>query len=75
MEIAKNNQLTESGIYEVLLILTDGEIMDMAQTKNLISKCSRLPMSIVIIGIGNANFSNMEILDGDEVKISERDLV
>ncbi len=32
-------------------------------------------MSIVIIGVGNADFTNMEILDGDEIKISERDLV
>jgi hypothetical protein len=28
-DIARNNKLTESGIYTVLLILTDGEIMDM----------------------------------------------
>jgi len=29
----------------------------------------------VIVGIGNAVFKNMEILDGDHIKISERDLV
>jgi len=33
MQIAKNNQATESGVYEVLLILTDGEIYDMHETK------------------------------------------
>ena len=27
---------------------------------------SNLPLSIIIIGVGNADFTNMEILDGDD---------
>jgi len=57
------------------LILTDGEIMDMKETIGAISKCSALPLSIVIVGIGNANFQKMVVLDGDDVKISKRDIV
>lgn len=34
-------------------------------TVSSIVASSRLPMSIIIIGIGNADFTNMEILDGD----------
>ena len=35
-------------------------------TKKAIVDSSHLPLSIIIIGIGNANFDNMDILDGDE---------
>jgi hypothetical protein len=48
------------------LILTDGEIHDMEQTKNLIVEASVLPISIIIVGIGEADFTSMEILDGDK---------
>lgn len=37
----------------------------MEATKNSIVQASHLPLSIIIIGIGNADFTNMEILDGD----------
>src|SRR5690606_6958111 len=52
--------------YLVLLIITDGEISDMGNTFEALSKACQLPMSIVIVGVGKANFSNMESLDGDE---------
>ena len=52
--------------YYFLLILTDGVINDMKDTIDLIVEASYLPLSIVIVGIGNENFKNMEILDGDE---------
>ena len=64
------------------MILTDGKIKDMEDTKNCIVEGSKLPLSIVIIGIGNANFTYMEILDGDEQpltsssgEIRKRDIV
>ena len=31
----------------------------------MIISCSNLPLSIIIVGIGNANFDNMNRLDGD----------
>jgi hypothetical protein len=67
--------------YGVLLILTDGEIHDMNETKNLIVENAYLPISIVIVGIGNANFDKMGDLDGDNGlyasngKKSPRDIV
>jgi hypothetical protein len=51
--------------YTVLLLLTDGEICDMDSTVAMLVKGSRLPLSVVIVGVGSADFSSMEILDGD----------
>ena len=52
--------------YQILMILTDGIINDMEQTIDLLVEGAKLPLSVIIIGIGNANFFNMEILDADE---------
>ena len=52
--------------YYILLILTDGVVNDIQDTKDLIVEASYLPLSIVIVGIGNEDFTNMENLDGDE---------
>ncbi|GAB4817389.1 hypothetical protein N2152v2_004435 [Parachlorella kessleri] len=51
--------------YHVLLILTDGAIMDMSATMQAIVDASALPLSILIVGVGQADFSAMEVLDGD----------
>ena len=56
----------EENHYYVLLILTDGVINDMSQTCDKIVEASYLPLSIIIVGIGNADFSLMDILDGDK---------
>jgi hypothetical protein len=37
----------------------------MDQTVNLLVNNCKLPLSIIIVGIGNADFSNMNTLDGD----------
>uniref|UniRef100_A0A8C0VIX7 Copine-5-like n=1 Tax=Cyanistes caeruleus TaxID=156563 RepID=A0A8C0VIX7_CYACU len=42
--------------YFVLLIITDGVISDMAQTKEAIVNAAKLPMSIIIVGVGQAEF-------------------
>ena len=49
-----------------MLLLTDGTIHDMPKTKDLIVKLSELPCSIIIIGVGDAEFDAMEELDGDD---------
>ena len=67
--------------YFVLLILTDGAITDFDETKNAIVKASDLPMSIIIVGVGGANFSEMEALDSDKGRlrangqVASRDMV
>lgn len=55
--------------YLVLLIITDGIINDMDDTIANIVSAADYPMSIIIVGVGNADFSNMEVLDGDNVRL------
>jgi len=52
-----------------MIILTDGVIHDMEKTKKLIVDASNLPCSVIIIGVGGADFSMMEQLDGDEQRL------
>lgn len=59
-------------VYTVLLIITDGVISDMEQTKAAIVAASVLPISIIIVGVGHADFSEMEMLDGDDVRLSSQ---
>lgn len=64
-KIASECRNSQSHIYQTLLILTDGEIHDMDKVIDLIIDCCQLPLSIIIVGVGNANFDNMDRLDGD----------
>lgn len=52
--------------YHILLILTDGVVTDMADTREAIVRGSYQPLSIIIVGVGNADFTDMQILDGDD---------
>lgn len=63
-ESAQVNQINQQ--YFILLILTDGEIHDMKETIDWVVRGSKAPLSIVIVGIGNENFKNMEQLDADD---------
>ena len=61
---------TEASNYFVLLILTDGIITDFNETKEALINASSLPMSVIIVGIGDEDFSAMDILDGDGRRLS-----
>ncbi|KAE9610179.1 hypothetical protein Lal_00006379 [Lupinus albus] len=52
--------------YFVLLIITDGVVTDLQETRDAIVKASDLPLSILILGVGGADFKEMEVLDGDK---------
>ena len=60
----------EAQNYFILLILTDGELTDMNDTMSSIIRASHLPMSVIIVGVGNANFDAMEALDADNRLLS-----
>lgn len=60
--------------YSLLLIITDGVINDLDNTLDEITKASSFPLSIVIIGVGDADFTDMDCLDGDDMDL-ERDIV
>jgi len=55
--------------YSILLIITDGVINDMKETIAAIVDASDKPLSIIIVGVGDANFSQMDALDGDEKQL------
>ena len=57
-----------SNVYNVLLILTDGMIHDMSETKDILCELAKLPCSVIIVGIGEDSdvFDDMYELDGDK---------
>ena len=68
--------------YFVLLVLTDGVITDMEQTVAEVVSASDLPLSIIIVGVGNADFTAMDRLDADDEplrdtrgRVAQRDIV
>ncbi|XP_056376630.1 copine-4 isoform X2 [Hyla sarda] len=63
---SEESHTMDSTQYFILLILTDGVITDMADTREAIVHASHLPMSVIIVGVGNADFSDMQMLDGDD---------
>ena len=64
-DIKKENDILE---YHVLMILTDGIIDDMEETIDALVEGSFLPLSVIIVGIGDADFTKMNVLDGDNDK-------
>merc|ERR1719433_1234808 len=68
--------------YTILMIVTDGVITDMQKTIDAIVNAGDKPLSIIIVGVGNADFENMDILDADDPplrssrgKLMPRDIV
>jgi len=47
--------------YSVILILTDGVVNDLQSTREFVLKCQRLrlPLSVIVVGIGRADFTAM----------------
>ncbi|KAF7082643.1 hypothetical protein CFC21_086501 [Triticum aestivum] len=64
-EIASHSVQYGNNRYFVLLIITDGVITDEQETKDSIVRASDLPLSILIVGVGNADFTQMRTLDAD----------
>jgi len=56
----------------ILLIITDGLICDLENTIDCIVESTEYPMSIIIVGVGDENFDNMDILDADDTPLVDR---
>ena len=48
--------------YSILLIITDGIGVDVAQTRQKLSIYADLPLSVIIVGVGRADFTIMQEL-------------
>jgi copine 5/8/9 len=70
MEVIRKENKKDN--YYILLILTDGEIHDMPATIDCLVDISQqnIPLSVIIVGIGNEDFANMVRLDGDDVAVA-----
>lgn len=64
-KMVKEEKQNNKYLYHILMILTDGQIYDMKETINELVIASFEPISVIIIGIGNGPFGNMDILDAD----------
>lgn len=71
MKLAAQCRDVGSNNYYILLILTDGEIHDMQASIDAIVAASHLPLSIIIVGIGNSDFGNMNKLDNDDMSMRD----
>ena len=67
--------LSDPSNYFVLLIITDGIITDLEETKRSIINASKFPLSIIIVGVGSEDFSAMDELDSDDSLLRSGSLV
>jgi hypothetical protein len=73
---AKSRQQIRPLSYTILLLLTDGAVSDVEATKRSLVSVADAPLSIVIVGIGNADFTAMQFLDDFEKRTgANRDIV
>jgi hypothetical protein len=73
ISVVKEDVIAENKMnYTILMILTDGIIDDMEETIDALVEASFLPISVIIVGIGDADFTNMNILDADDEPLKDR---
>lgn len=73
----------QSSNYYVLIVLTDGQVDDYQLTIDKMVEASAEPLSIVLVGVGDGEFTDLKKMDQDGVpicsekngKIVERDMI
>jgi hypothetical protein len=58
--------------YTILLVLTDGIINDMDDTIDALIDAGDASMSVIIVGVGEADFTDMNVLDADDSPLISR---
>ena len=56
------------------MLITDGTIKDFEETIDKIVESSSLPLSIIIVGVGDGDFSAMQTLDSDDSVLFSKNL-
>ena len=59
--------------YTVILLITDGGISDLEETKKVLVGLSRLPVSVVLVGVGQGDMRQLALLDSDKARLSSGD--
>jgi hypothetical protein len=73
MDFVKCSQEQQS--YGVLVMLTCGVNADYDKVEKMLEQVSKSPISVVVIGIGKADFRKLKLLDGDWYSRMETDPV
>lgn len=60
--------------YFILLIITDGNVNDMEATTHELVAASSLPLSVIIVGVGDEDFTKMRELDADDKPLYSKQL-
>ena len=68
MDYVQQNKANQ--VYSIMLLVTDGKAEDMSRTKDILVQLSALPASVIIVGVGNTDWSGMVELDGDDQKLT-----
>ncbi len=69
IDVTSRRYQQDQNNYSVFLLLTDGVVNDLQATiDQIVSGCYH-PLSIIIVGIGNEDFKNMEVLDADNIPL------
>ena len=61
-KIATVSVTENKNIYHILVILTDGELYDFNESAKKLKEASMLPVSVIFLGIGNEDFTNIKDL-------------
>lgn len=72
-ENLKRDGLSGNKTYAVCIILTDGNCHDMDMTKKLLVELSHMPFSAVVVGVGDGDFEDMEVLDADATVLRDKE--
>ncbi|KAK4375490.1 hypothetical protein RND71_006167 [Anisodus tanguticus] len=67
--IANQSLMKGEQKYFILLIITDGVITDLQETMDALVHAADLPLSVLIVGVGGADYKEMEILDADKQRL------
>ncbi len=59
------------GHYDVMLLLTDGIVTDVQHTIKAVIESSNTPLSIIICGVGQRDWEAMNVLDADDVVLTQ----
>merc|ERR1719491_2069006 len=68
LSVEKMNVAEESGVhdYTVLLIFSNGPVDNINATFDALQKATDVPLSVVVVGIGDSDFSEItRLLEGD----------
>ena len=67
---AKEAETKKGKEYVVLILLSDCGIVDQVETARLVIEASHLPLSLIILGMGDNDFQFINVLDGDDRTLS-----